>query len=354
MKRLFVLVAITLVVAGGATAQDLSGLGRDFEVVVESVGEQLLGDLEQSAIWGQYPGMATYADRSGFFFTIATGALLTDGILGFANDSDAFTVLNVPVIIDEALAGLPDQFRPQVTGLVNGMETFFPLPISRLAAGFVLPGDVEAMVEVGGFPQFLTGAISSFAGLDGLVLNSLHVGTRVRKAVLNDAGPFPAISVGGGYAYTGLGLGYDLVAIGEPFEDFALFPGTALGDLYVKGDLQMGTNIHAFGLDLQASKAFGFFVPYLGISPYYHFASFSGEVDGFEAFLDYDGANPDPDNPDAAYTGRPPATAWVDNDLSFVLFGGFEMIFGGFGLQIGSSWNVAKGSPGVTLNLRWQ
>jgi hypothetical protein len=355
MKRLFVLTAAILIVAGVGVAQDLSGLGRDFEVIVEELGERVLPDVEQTAIWGQFPGIASYADRSGFFLTLSLGALLTDGVLGFVDeDPSPFTVLDVPGLLETRLVDAPTI----VADLVNGMKGFLPIPVARTSLGFVLPGDVEAMVGVGGFPQLITGAIGGAVDAPSLRLNMLHLGTKVRRGILKDSGPFPAVSIGAGYAYSGFEVGYDLAALGESqtFGDttYSVLPSTSLGDLYVTGDLGIRSDVHAFGLDVQASKALGFFVPYLGISPYYHVASFSGDVSGFKAFVDFDGANPDPDNPDIDYTGREPDASWDDHNLSFVVFGGFDMIFGGFVIQVGSSWSVAKGSPGVTLSTRWQ
>lgn len=353
MKRFTTIVAIILLVTAGVSAQDLSGLGRDLEVVIEELGAAVLPDLEQSTIWGQYPGIASYADQSNFFLTLSLGAILTDGILGFIDDDSAFTVLDVPALVNGLLSSAGSE---QATNVVTGMKTFFPVPVARTSLGFTLPGDVEAMIGVGGFPQFITGWAAGLAGADSLKLSTLHLGTKIRKGILKDAGPFPAISIGGGYSYGGFTVGYDLANLGESIGDYGQVD-VGLGELNIQGELLMQSRVHTFGLDLQASKALGFFVPYIGLSPYYHFASFSGSVgagDTFDAFVDYDGAAVGGVQRDVEYTGDAPDTAWVDNDLSLVLFGGFDMIFGNMVFQVGSSWSIAKGSPGVTLNVRWQ
>lgn len=349
MNRWIVLIAIVLLVVAGVSAQDLDGLGRDFEHMIDEIGAELLPDLEQSAIWGQYPGVASYAAESNFFMSLSLGALLTDGLIGFVDETE-FEVLNVSNLLQEIVE---ESGSTTAANLVDGLKGFFPVPVARLALGFTLPREVEAMVEVGGFPGFITGWIGGLAGLDSLELGMYHAGAKVRKGLLADVGPFPAISLGGGYAFTGFTFGYDLATIGDKDNEYGQV-SVGLGELNVQGVLDVRSRIHTFGLDLQASKAFGFFVPFIGVSPYYHFASFSGGVgtdETFSAYVDYlDGGDPD----DVTYTGDAPSTAWVDHDLSFVLFGGFDMVFGDFVLQANSSWSVAKGSPGVSLTARWQ
>ncbi len=349
MKRWIVLIAIALLVVAGVSAQDLDGLGRDFERMIDEIGAELLPDLEQSAIWGQYPGVASYADQTNFFMSISLGTLLTDGLIGFVDETE-FEVLNVSNLLQEIV----EQSGSAAAGnLVDGLKTFFPVPVARLALGFTLPRDVEAMIEFGGFPGFITGWIGGAAGLDSLELGMYHAGAKVRKGLLADSGPFPAISLGGGYAFTGFNFAYDLATIGEKDNGYGQV-SVGLGELNVQGLLNVASQVHTFGVDLQASKALGFFVPFVGVSPYYHFASFGGGVgtdETFEAYVDYlDGGTPE----DITYTGDAPSTAWVDHDLSFVVFGGFDMVFGDFVIQVNSSWSVAKGSPGVSLNARWQ
>lgn len=351
MKRLIVLSVVALVLATGLGAQELSGLGRDFEIVFERVGAAALPAITQSAIWGQYTGVATFAPRAGFFLTLSAGALFTDGLLGFVDEEDTFTVLNVPNLFQAMLDNAPTD---RAADAYEWLKTAFPVPVSRIGMGFRLPGDVEAMIAFGGVPGFLVGPVySRIPALDGFELGMVHVGTKIRRAVLADAGPFPALSLGLGYSYTGLDLGYDLATISPGGGEYGTIE-IAVGDLNVKGRMSLRSRVHAFGLDLHASKAIGFFVPYLGLSPYYHLASFGGSVgpgDEFDAYVN----NPETDNErDIEYTGAAPESAWVENDLSLVLFGGFDMFFGRFVFQVNGSWGIAKGIPGVALNVRWQ
>ena len=54
-------------------------------------------------------------------------------------------------------------------------------------------------------------------------------------------------------------LGYDLGTL-DPVS-------VSAGDLYLGGELLVQAAIHSFGLDLHLSKAFGVFVPFVGLSP---------------------------------------------------------------------------------------
>ena len=272
-----------------------------------------------------------------------------DGILSFVEPTNAgFDTLNVYGLFEEILSA-----SAAAGNAIDSVQNFFPYPISRAALGFRLPAGLEAMVDFSIFPQFLTntavGAANKWGGLtlSDVQLNALHVGSRVRKVLLQDAPGIPAISVGAGYSYSGFNIGYDFGQI-DPVE-------TVIGFLHFAGELYLQNRIHSFGLDLQVSKNLGFFVPFVGISPYYQLSSFSGGVgtteSPFVAFVDYDGVGEDHD---IDYNGDDPATALVDNDLSFLVFGGFDLVFGRLAMEVHAAYNVGEAWPAVTIGTRWQ
>ena len=346
MKRIGILFLLVVVLSGAAFAQaDISGIGTDFENLIEQLGEDMQPNLEQMAAWGQFPGQAALPDDSRFFFTMSAGAVLGfNGLLGFVEPTNAaFEVLNVYELVQAIVEG-----SETANNLITGVQGFFPYPIARSALGFRLPAGFEAMVDFAIFPQFLAGTATNLvAAVPPFEMNALHVGTRVRKVLLQDAPGVPAVSVGVGYSYTGFNFGYDLTEIGTV--------DTAIGELNLAGELYLQSRINSFGLDLQVSKQLGFFVPFIGISPYYQLAGFSGgvgtEAKPFKAYVDFDGGSNDEDIP---YIGDPPATTLTDNDLSFVVFGGFDLVFGNLVLQVHSSYNVGEAWPAVTIGTRWQ
>ena len=353
MKRIGLVFLLAVVLSGAAFAQaDISGIGTDFENLIEQLGEDMQPYFEQQAIWGQFPGQAALPDDSRFFFTLTLGAGLGfDGLLSFVEETNAaFEVLNVYELV-QAIAG-----SPTAGNAIAGIQGFFPYPIARSAFGFRLPADLEAMVDFAIIPQFIaTFAINTANSLAGqtlppLEMNALHVGTRIRRVLLRDAPGVPAVSVGAGYSYSGFNLGYDFGSLGGI--------DTVLGTLNFAGELYLQNRIHSFGLDLQVSKELGFFVPFVGVSPYYQFSGFSGGVGTedfpFDAFVDYDGGD---DDRDVAYpdpVNNPPATTLLDNDLTFVVFGGFDLVFGRLAMEFHGSYNVGEAWPAVTIGTRWQ
>ena len=345
MKRIGILFLLVAVVSGAAFAQDISGVGTDFENLIEQLGEDMLPNLEQLAAWGQFPGQAALPEDSRFFFTMSTGAVLGfNGLLSFVEPTNAaFEVRNVDELVHEIVAG-----SDQANNLITFIKGFFPYPIARSALGFRLPAGFEAMVDFAIFPQFLANTVTTLVdAVPQFEMNALHVGTRVRKVLLRDAPGVPAVSVGAGYSYTGFNLAYDFTGMAGI--------STAIGELNLAGKLYLQNRIHSFGLDLHVSKELGFFVPFIGISPYYQLANFSGgvgtEAKPFDAYVDFDNGDPVEDIP---YNGADPATTLSDNDLSFVVFGGFDLVFGRLALQVHSSYNVGEAWPAVTIGTRWQ
>lgn len=355
MKRLWLLVLLVFAVSGIAVGQaDISGLGADFENLVEELGKEMLPNIQQLAVWGQYTGQAAFPEDSRFFFTLSGGAVLgLNGILNFIDDPDAFELLNVSTLLDEILA----EGGGASNAIANLQETF-PYPIARTAFGFRLPADLELMADVAVVPQAVANGAVGLANrfldspLPPFTLNSLHAGTRIRKVVLRDAPGLPAISIGAGYSYTGFNIGYDFGEV-DPIT-------TAIGEIYFEGQLYLQNRIHSFGFDLHISKDLGWFVPFIGLSPYYQIADFSGGVGTtekpFDAYVDFGDAVPQ-DPPvlrDIEYNGLPPETTLSDNDVALVLFGGFDLVFGSLALQVHSSYSIGEGWPAVTVGTRFQ
>jgi hypothetical protein len=351
MKRIGLLILLVIVVSGAAFAQvgaDISGLGADFENLVEELGEEMLPNIQQLAGWGQFPGQAALPADSRLFFTLSAGTVLGfDGILGFVDDNSAFELLNIEALFDAILTG--SAAAADAIGFVQG---FFPYPVARSALGFRLPGDLEAMVDFAIFPQFLANTATNLVeAVPEFELNTLHVGSRIRKVLLRDAPGVPAMSIGAGYSYTGFNIGYDFGSIGAI--------DTALGEINFSGELYLQSRVHSFGLDFQVSKNLGFFVPFIGLSPHYQLSGYTGGVGTtekpFDAWVDFGPDDPDPLDPrDIEYSGDAPATTLSDNDLTLVLFGGFDLVFDRLALQVHGSYNVGETWPAISIGSRFQ
>jgi hypothetical protein len=345
MKRAIVVSLVALICVAGVFGQDITLIGQDFENLIQQLGQELLPNFEQAAVWGAFPGLAVMPEDTRFFMSFTTGALLGGGVFTFATpDNPDFDVLDVGSLVEEIL---DTSGWDRAANFFEGMQGFFPYPILRTALGMRFPSGLEGMVDIAGFPQFITGWVAGLVDQDSIKLSALHLGSRIRMPILTGGGPFPALSIGAGYSYAWTKIGYDLSEVGTV--------SVAAGELHLGGELLVQSNIHSFGIDLHLSKAFGVFVPFIGLSPYYQIARFAGNVGNettFEAGLDVD--TPPDGTVDSTYFGTHPDTAWVDNDLSLLLFGGFDLSFPKFALEVHASWSIGKGSPGIVIGTRWQ
>lgn len=347
MKRVLVVVGALLFSVGSAGAQtvDLSPLGDDFTALMAGLGYDLIPNLEQAALWSQGPGVATLGD-SKFYFSTSLGALISGGILTFVDEENsAFELLDVSTLLEQALSG-----SEQAASVLTTLQGFFPYPTLRAALGFAV-GPVEVGLDVSGFPQGLTNAAAGLAsrfvgedsGLEALALSALHLGTRARTSLLDDGGPLPAISIGTGYVISTFNMGYSLGSIDS-------LPLGAAGDLSLGGDLVLESAIHSFGIDVSASKRLGFFVPFVGVSPWLQLTNYRGGVENFTAVLSDD--NPGTD--DLEYTDEDPIANIVSADLSMLTTFGFEMFLGRTVIFVHGSYTIGEGSPGVALGTRFQ
>lgn len=351
MKRFGILVLLAALVSGVSFAQDISDLGSDFESLVEQLGKEILPNVQQMGAWGQFPGQASLPEDSRFFFTLSGGAVLGfDGVLNFVEPTNAnFDFLNVYQLFQQILSS------EQASGAITSIQNFFPYPIARTSLGFALPAGLEIMADFAIFPQFFADTANNlFETVPPFTLNALHFGGRVRKQLLRDAPGIPSVSIGAGYSYTGFNLAYDFADL--PPQDGA-GPGTidtAIGTLHLAGELYLKTSVNSFGLDFQVSRKLGVFVPFIGLSPYYQFSGFSGGIAGFNedtVYVDYNDGDP---VQDVVYNGSEPATTFVDNDLSLLVFGGFEFVLKNVAFQFHGSYLVGETWPAATVGIRWQ
>lgn len=347
MKRMLLVMGVlvlALSAVGAQTSVDLSALGDDFEALMGGLGDDLLPNLEQAALLSHGPGVASLGESS-FYFSMSLGALLSNGILGVINDPDAFELLDVQQLVESALTATGST---SAADTIQTIQTFFPYPVLRAAAGFAA-GPVEVGFDVAGFPQGLTDVATGLAGritgaeITGVVLSAFHLGAKVRVPLIEAGGPLPELSVGAGYSLSNFDMGYSLATIDPvPLESF--------GTLTLGGDLGVATSIHSFGLDLALSKRLGFFVPFVALSPYMQLARYRGGVDGFSAVL----ADEDPGTGDLTYTGDDPVAEISDRDVSILATGGFELFLGRTVIFVHGSYTIGEGSPGVALGTRFQ
>lgn len=339
MKRgAVVAVAMFAFAISSVGAQQLTPLEEDFEEFFDLLGRDMLPHLQQAATSGQGIGAAHIPTDKRFFFTLSTGAVLSDGISSAVEAGD-FELLDVSSLIGD-----------QITAAGGFAETayteFLPYPMVRVSAGVRLPLNIDIIAMASGIPNGVTQWGLGLAGVEGATLNALNLGLRGRMPLVQDQDAMPGISLGVGYSYSGFNIGYDLSAIGEEVDA----AGTTLT---LVGDFELADAIHTTGLDFTVSKKLLFFVPYVRLSGYYQSSSFTGRVKGFNATGDVD----DDGTADIDYQeqggGTPEAVAY-SYDFAIETAAGFEINLGGFGLLAEGSYSNASEEFEASVGLRMQ
>ena len=312
MKKMLLVAVIALMTAAGLEAQDLTGIGDDLSVFFKEIGKDVLPHIQQVVLTGDGFGSASMGE-SKFYISHSTGAVLSNGILGFIEPSNSnFSDLNVYGLIDTLVSGSSGMSK-----LYSGTKEFFPYPSFRLAVGFKPVFDIETILTFSIWPQFVTGWITGLVGaeeIEALELSTLNAGLKLRRALLEGSGPFPTISVAVGYSFTRFHFAFEFPADFE--QDFSGLT------LTLGGTPRLDLLLHTAGVEFTISKRFGFVEPFIKAAGWYQWASYDAAIDAFVAELrDSFGTL----ITSAEAQGVEPAAELAISDLSLLLSAGLEM-----------------------------
>lgn len=337
MKKGLVIVFLFLLCSIQLPAQDLSPIGNDFSVIFQELGNEIIPNLQLTSLSGKGLADAELGNFPAFYFSLSAGAALSNGIEDFINRaSDRTELLNPSSFL--SAAGLSEGNK-----LYDFLATFLPYPYYRIAAGFGILSGFEVLLQFSILPQSLSDAILGLAKLDGVTLNSLNLGGQVRKVLLHENKILPAASLGVGYVYSNLNMGYPLSTL-EPIS-------LSDGNLTLSGDINIRGMIHAFGLGFHLSKKLLFFRPFLSVEPYIQKIYYRGAVDQFNAVLS-DGVTEL-----ASYdeSGGDDPVGVIDNwDLSLMISSGFEFVIGKFVFFTHGHFNPADMLISAEIGFRFQ
>lgn len=332
MKRWCALICFMASCTGEAFAQDLRPFGRDLSTLLQGIGESVLTNFQQSVLADDGVGTASLGS-SRFYFGLTLGATLSSGLLGFVDNPNEFQVLNVNGLITNNLPS-------SLAGAYTAAKTFFPDPNLKLAVGFRPFAGIELLGTFSIIPEALANELTRLAHVNGTTLSSLSAGILVRKVLVEDRGPFPAVSLGIGYVYADLNAGYSIGSFSQSFSGDTLTLG---------GRLRLDWTLNTAGVELDLSKRFWIFTPYLRFMPWYEWASFSGGIDAFTAVLTSGGATIAP-----TYGPGTPSAAITRNDISFLVAGGVEIALGGFRLVPNGSYDILNRTASANVSMRGQ
>ena len=332
MKKIIVGAVLLCVLAGSVSSQDLSLLESDLIALFDGIGDDVLPYLQQSALAGDGIGMASMGEKR-FFLSTSAGAVFLDGVLGVIDEGNTnFDLLDVQGLADSLFSS---------DGAAKIYETagaFFLYPNFRIAMGVRAFLGIEAIATFSILPAAVTGWAlglipDSMGDLPSVELSRINAGIRLRKVLVEDSGPLPAVSIGAGYTYGGFHV---RAALPESFsQDIS---GLTLA---LDGNVSMDTALHTAGAEIAVSKRLLFFVPFAKLGAWYQWAEYSAGIPDFEATLD--GADQHLDPPSVTRTLR---------DLSIIATAGFELGGKGFAIVPSGSFDFSTGSFGAGASLR--
>ncbi|MBI9105844.1 MAG: hypothetical protein JEZ04_03810 [Spirochaetales bacterium] len=331
MKKFTVIILVLLLFAAvyNVSAQDMdsliAGLGKDFSLFLDGLGDDLTPILMQNAIAGQNIGIAELGD-SVFYINIipVIAATAGNGLLTNRASTDYYQVINLDSTIGSMVSvALGDD----LTTLI--LDNLTPIPTFKLNAGIKLPLDLELLVTGFWIPDFLIPFVKDNLVPEipaGIELSALNIGGLIRYPLLKDGEKSPGLSVGVGYFFDSFHAGLGL----------ATLLGEDMGITLAEGSgMSIDTNVHVFGAELTISKKLLFFAPYAKLGAWYGISSFTGSA-----------VLTDPENP---ITGGK-----IVNDFAFIAGAGFDLLFGPFCMNFGGSYNLGNGILGISLGSRLQ
>ncbi|MBN1698101.1 MAG: hypothetical protein JW881_11355 [Spirochaetales bacterium] len=334
MKKSVCFVIVFLLFVSALFSQTLEPVIDDLSNFFYEFGKETLIPMFQNELSGCGIGNADFDDDDTFYFGASLGANLTNGIFKFVNEENsAFDLLDVNYFVSTIMEDAPDF----VGDGYDFFQTFFLFPNFRLAAGFPFFFDTEMTILFSILPGILTDWIADLAAYGGLEASSLNAGIRLRKVLLKDAGWFPAISLGLGYTFSYFHINIPVPEFEQDME----------GDiLRLSGTLFLDNMLNTVGVDLNLSKKFGIFVPFVKLSPYFQWASYHGGMSDFYAEIEDSIGDTIVDS-----TTSPEGEIFL-YEISMVLTFGFELVFGDYILFPYSTFDLSTNNVTVNLEMR--
>jgi hypothetical protein len=286
MNKALGLTVILMCLALGTWAEDLiqTDMGRlsdDLGVLFQSISSDIAPQLLQATLSGDIVGEAAF---KGDF---PHGTLVLPGIgVGFGNGLG--TVLNNDTPDKWQLVDLSQLVQNNVgsgggSDLYNASRQIFPYPALSFGLGFGTVKGIEVLAEGFYWPQSLSNAIVGYLPSNWNVsgMNPEFTATsllfKVRKVLMYDAGPYPAMSIGLGELYgnfkMGMGLNFS--------NDFG-----ANETMNISGQMALETTVLGTGLEFDISKRLPVITPFGSFGLWYRYAKAStGSADGSPLLL---------------------------------------------------------------------
>lgn len=279
MKKILVVLIILFTTLGSIYTSeiDLGPLGDDLTILFRSIGRDISPIIRQNSISSDTFGEAEIDKLFlPFYLSIPSFSATTgDGIATAltTNDTWNFTIMKLPTLIDSAL----DEDTKEYYDLT---QRVIALPVTKIGFGFALPQGFEFHFNGIYLPEIDYSMFSDTLG--NLTLDIMDLGFKVKKVIFSDRGFRPAFSMALGYNYSTFGLGFGINTLTDFLDNLPDVGG--LGNLDLKGDLKINTEVTTLSMDLHISKRAFLFTPFFKLSPNIYFTTYKNSA-SFDAFL---------------------------------------------------------------------
>jgi hypothetical protein len=335
-----IVVLVALVGSGAAFAQsvDLTPLYQEFGVLFDALGKDTLPHLQQFGLAMDGSGKAEIGKA--LFFSVSAGTVFLPGIATFRTDPSQFTYLgSLFTTLGTTVAGLGGV----ASTIYTGSEKFFLDPGLRVSAGFALAAGLEVWGHFGIIPQVAMNAVGTLAKIEGLTLNRMNAGGRIRYVLVHDQKGLPAISLGVGYTYTEFNAGIDVTKLG-----LSAIPLGAVTLSIDGGAISAKTRLHTAGVELAISKKLLFVAPFLRMGAWYQWASYDAKIENLFISMTAAGMGT------LSVKGYVAPTQQLIHDMSFVLTPGLEIILGKASLILQGSFDTASATPAASASFQFR
>lgn len=327
------LVAFTL----GVQAQLIDGgplddFAKDLQLIFDELGGEVVPNLQTASILNHGLGSAELGSFPHMYLSFSAGGTVGPGLLKFTNSEDDADWQNF-FLVNELLdsAGVNDSEVRDIT------DNYAPFPSMRVSYGVGIADGYELSLQAGIVPQ----AAADLAGEEALTATLTTLGGRLRKVLVRQDRGVPAISVGIGYVYSGIGFGYDLADL-DPLSD-SEDPEQVLR---LGGDAVFDTQTHSFGVDVRTSTRLARVIyPFIGLSAYYQNSTYEAGIDNFTITQ----GTGDPQT-----TATQPFSSQTFNAFNVVLNSGMDFKLSIINLFAHVNYAVGTRAPGGIVGLRFQ
>lgn len=178
-----------------------------------------------------------------------------------------FTISPLPSLVSSALTG-----SGSGQSFYDASRQIFPYPSTSFGLAFGTVQGIEVLANGFYWPQSLTKSIvDNISGLSSAdpQFSATSFIVKVRKVLMHDVGPYPAMSLGLGGVYGDVKLG-----AGINFSNQISIAGTS-EDMSIDGHLALETQVFGTGLEFDISKRLPVITPFANLGLWYRYAEVS-------------------------------------------------------------------------------